>query len=208
MPKPSMRLSALLILTLATPCASAGGGLLGLDHNVNQTDTGIWARRNQLYLEYASAVVELGGALWFGRDDRLGRAFWQSFDASAIGAVASLSLKHLAGRARPRDGGDPDLWRQGNGNLSFPSGEVTQQAAFVTPLIMEYRVDHPGIWALELLPLYDAIARVKSRAHWQSDVLAGWLLGSATGYYSATQTIPFSVQWLPGQITIGIRTRF
>jgi undecaprenyl-diphosphatase len=30
--------------------------------------------------------------------------------------------------------------------------------------------------------VYDAIARVKTHGHWQSDVIAGWALGTAGGY--------------------------
>jgi len=48
----------------------------------------------------------------------------------------------------------------------------------VTPIILDEsaRGDR-WIWALELLPLYDSIGRLKQHAHWQTDVLAGWVLG-------------------------------
>jgi undecaprenyl-diphosphatase len=75
----------------------------------------------------------------------------------------------------------------------FPSGEVTTLASAVTPLVLEYGHDHPAVYALELLPAYDAIARVRSHAHWQSDVLAGWALGTAVGYYAHSRAKPFTV---------------
>ena len=56
---------------------------------------------------------------------------------------------------------------------SFPSGEVTLQASFVTPFIANYARDYPWVWALEALPAYDALARLKTQEHWQTDVIAG-----------------------------------
>jgi len=32
--------------------------------------------------------------------------------------------------------------------------------------------------------VYDAIARMKVRAHWQSDVIAGFVLGTGAGYFA------------------------
>ena len=32
----------------------------------------------------------------------------------------------------------------------------------VTPFVLEYGPEYPAVYALELLPLYDGIARVKS----------------------------------------------
>jgi len=51
---------------------------------------------------------------------------------------------------------------------------VTLTASVVTPFVLEYAQDHPGVYALELIPLYDAVARMKVHGHWQTDVLAGW----------------------------------
>jgi len=65
---------------------------------------------------------------------------------------------------------------------SFPSGEVTFQADFVTPLIVNYDEQQPWIWALEALPVYDAIARLKSQAHCQTDVIAGGFWGDDAQY--------------------------
>jgi hypothetical protein len=55
-------------------------------------------------------------------------------------------------------------------------------SSIVTPFMLEYGHDYPAVYALELLPVYDAIARVKVQAHWQTDVLAGWALGSGTAW--------------------------
>jgi undecaprenyl-diphosphatase len=54
------------------------------------------------------------------------------------------------------------------------------------------------VWALALLPAYDAVARVKVHDHWQSDVLAGAVLGTAFGIYAHRRKSPLIASWLPG----------
>src|SRR5258706_16235089 len=121
---------------------------------------------------------ELAVAVWDGGDSRLGRTLWKSIDATLAGGLAAEGLKRVFSRARPSQSSNPDQWFQGSGHDSFPSGEVTVTSAIVTPLVLEYRHDHPAIYALELLPLYDAVARVKVHGHWQSDVVAGFPAGT------------------------------
>lgn len=199
--------TVLLLFALAPSCAAAGGPL-GIDHEFARDESGIWARGYQTGLEYGVIAVEVGGALWLGNDNKLGHTMWQTLDASAISGIASLALKRAFGRARPEQGGNPNAWFRGSCCESFPSGEVTLQASFVTPLIVNYARQYPWIWALEVLPLYDSIARVKSQAHWTTDVIAGWALGSGIGYWSTTWKTPVTVQILPGGLSIGISKRF
>jgi membrane-associated phospholipid phosphatase len=52
------------------------------------------------------------------------------------------------------------------------------------------------------------VARLKSQAHWQSDVLAGWLIGTGVGYWAAKRQVPLSVQILPGGLSVGFEHRF
>src|SRR5215469_18290812 len=172
------------------PAASwAAGGPLGIDHRLPYDDSGIWARRDQLWLEKGVILTELGGALWLGGEDRLGRTYWQTIDASVFDAVTVELMKHAFGRERPSQTGDPDQWFKGG--QSFPSGEVALQASFVTPFIAEYGQDHPWVWGLEILPAYDAVARMKTQGHWQTDVLAGWAEGTAWGLYAHGRQTPF-----------------
>jgi membrane-associated phospholipid phosphatase len=192
-----------LLLLLASSRAFAG-----FDHELTLDQNGIWARKYQTGLENGVIVVEIAGSLWFGNDDRLGHTFWQTIDSSAISAVGATLMKYAFSRARPSQGDNPNAWFQGSGHQSFPSGEVTLQASFVTPFIANYARDNPWIWALEILPAYDSIARLKSQAHWQTDVLAGWALGSAVGYWSTTRTTPISVQILPRGMSVGFSKRF
>jgi undecaprenyl-diphosphatase len=74
--------------------------------------------------------------------------------------------------------------------------------------VLEYGERHPAVYALELLPVYDAMARMKLQAHWQSDVLAGFAIGTAAGYYAHTRALPFTVQLLPHRISVGFSKAF
>ena len=202
-------LVALSATWLGAPSAQAGGGLLGLDHLVTKDDHGIWARRNQLLLVDALLVGETAAALWAGGDTRWGRTLWKSIDATMVGGVAAEGMKLAFSRKRPSESSDPDQWFQGGGHASFPSGEVTIVSAIVTPVLLEYRHDHPAVYALELLPLYDAIARVKVHGHWQSDVLAGYALGTTAGYFMARRTrTPLVLSVMPHGVYVGLKKSF
>jgi undecaprenyl-diphosphatase len=196
------------LLTLTPASARAGGGPLGIDHEWSLDQNGFWSRQGQTALEYGVVAIEIGGALWLGNDDERGHVFWQALDSSAISGIGALALKYAFSRARPDQGGGPNQWFQGRCCQSFPSGEVTLQASFVTPFIAHYASRDPWVWALEILPLYDSVARLKSQAHWQTDVIAGWALGSAVGYWSATRETPVFVELLPRGLSVGFLRKF
>ena len=198
----------LFVLLLTSSCAYAGGGPLGIDHEWSLDQSGIWARKYSTGLEFGVVALEAGGALWLGNDSELGHTFWQTIDASVISGVGAKVLKVAFSRARPEQGNNPNKWFQGSCCESFPSGEVTLQASFVTPFIANYAKQNPWIWTLEALPIYDAIARMKAQAHWQTDVIAGWALGSAVGYWSTKRQTPITVQILPRGLSIGVSKRF
>ena len=193
----------LLLLSLFTGCAHAG-----FDHELPLDQSGIWARKYQTGLETGVVALEIAGSLWYGNNDEIGHTFWQSVDSSVISGLGALGLKYAFSRARPDQGNNPNLWFQGSGHQSFPSGEVTLQASFVTPFIVNYARQNPWVWGLEILPVYDAVARLKSQAHWQTDVIAGWALGTGVGYWSTTRAVPLSVQILPGGLSVGFSKRF
>jgi undecaprenyl-diphosphatase len=198
---------ALVSLTLASVDARAAGGPLGIDHQLPLDQSGPWARRYQTALENGVIIVEVSGALWLGNEQPVGHSFWQSIDSTAIAGLSAQLLKFAFSRARPDQNRGPNRWFQGRCCASFPSGEVTLQAAFVTPFIVDYARSHPLVWALEALPAYDAVARLKSQAHWQTDVIAGWALGTAVGYWAGHREIPLSVLWLPGGLSVGLSFR-
>lgn len=192
----------------AIPLIVGVGNWLGIDHRLNNDDSGIWKRSHQLDLEYGVVLTEIGGALWLGGENRLGRTFWESLDATAFSAVAAQALKYSFSRARPSQTSSPNQWFQGSCCQSFPSGEVALQASFVTPFILEYNQEHPWVWSLEALPLYDAIARVKTQGHWQTDVLASWALGTAFGIFAHNRDTPFFLSVMPHGIMVGWHTSF
>ena len=199
------RLAGLAYLLLPL-CAQAASGPLGIDHRLAYDNSGIWARRDQLLLEKAVILTELGGALWLGGEDPLGKTYWRSVDSTIYTALTVEVMKHAFGRERPSQTSDPNQWFKGG--QSFPSGEVALQASFVTPFIAEYGHDHPWVWALEALPAYDAIARMKTQGHWQTDVLAGWAVGTAWGLFAHGRLEPFFPSLMPHGVMVGLHTTF
>ncbi len=197
-----------LLLAVASQCVCAGGGPLGIDHEWGLDTTGIWAQKTQNALEYGAIAAEFAGGIYFGKDDPLGNTFWQSVDSTAIASISAEILKLAFSRARPNQGNNANKWFQGSCCDSFPSGEVTVQASFVSPFIFTYARQDPWVWSLEALPLYVSIARLKNRVHWQTDVLAGWALGTGVGYWSTTRETPISVQILPHGLTVGVTRSF
>jgi membrane-associated phospholipid phosphatase len=206
---PQWALFLLVACVSMAPPVRAGGGPFGIDSVVTLDNRGIWARHNQLLLLDLMLAGTGAAALWEGGDTRFGRTMWQSVDATLVGGVASELLKLTFSRERPDQTSSPNQWFKGHGSASFPSGEVTVTSAIVTPLVLEYGAEHPAIYALEVLPIYDAIARVKVHGHWQSDVIAGFALGSAAGYFMhKRQGSPLVLSVIPHGIFVGLKTRF
>jgi undecaprenyl-diphosphatase len=202
------RYSLSLLVVMFSNYSFADSGPFGIDHRLNKDDTGIWNRSNQLTLNYGSIIVVLGAALWEGSDSRLGKTLWKATDAMVITAVGSAATKALFRRQRPVNGNNPDAWFESGHDKSFVSGEVAHITSIVTPFILEYQDDYPWIWGLAILPVYDGIARMKSQAHWQSDVLAGAALGAAVGYFTYNRDTPLSVSILPDGFTVGYKKNF
>jgi hypothetical protein len=191
-----------------TPMAFAGGGPLGIDHILPLDESGIWSHSNQSAVQNISAVAVLGGALWEGNDTRLGKTFWKATDAMLFADVSATVAKSIFRRSRPMDGNHPDDWFGASSNKSFPSAGVTHISAIVTPFIVEYGHDHPAVWGLAALPIYVGVARMKSREHWQTDVLAGMALGGGIGYYMQTRESSWTATVVPRGMTVGFKRSF
>jgi undecaprenyl-diphosphatase len=196
------------IAMLASGGVYASGGPLGIDHRIHYDNSGIWKRTNQDVLMYGTIATVVGGALAFGDNDKLGDTFWRSVDAMVISSVGAEAMKLTFRRERPSQTADPDRWFAGSQARSFPSGEVTAISAAVTPFIVAYGQDHPAVYALALLPAYDAVARVKVRGHWQSDVLVGAAIGTGVGLWAAHRNSPLIIGWLPGGFQVGFIHHF
>jgi membrane-associated phospholipid phosphatase len=207
------RLFCLFTLALASvgllPRAAQGGdGPFGIDHLIAYDNSGIWARGNQQLLLGGTILTVVGGSILLGDQDQFGDTFWRSLDSMALSAAVAQGGKWIFQRERPSQTDDPNQFFKGTHYQSFPSGEVAAIAGAVTPFVVEYGADHPVVYALEALPLYDAIARVKVRGHWQSDVLVGWGIGTAAGIWAAHREQPLILSWLPGGFQIGYVHRF
>ncbi len=203
------RLRAFVLVCAAccaiSPSAHAGGGPFGIDHVVPYDNSGIWKRTYQTDLAVGTALIVAGGALWEGDDSKLGDTFWRSVDSTVFAVGSAQVMKYAFSRERPSQTSDPNQFFTGHGNQSFPSGEVAEVAGAVTPFIFAYGRDHPAIYGLALLPIYDAIARVKVHGHWQSDVIVGAALGAGWGWYASERDKPLVLSVLPGGFMVGLK---
>ena len=202
------RYLAVLAAFVASSTVMAGGGPFGIDHVVSYDNSGIWKRSNQEILVYGTILTVSACALAFGDQDKLGDTFWRSVDAMAISSAGAEVMKYTFQRERPSQTNNPNEFFKGVHAQSFPSGEVTAIATAVTPFMAAYGDDHPAIYALALLPAYDAVARVKTHGHWQSDVLVGAALGTGVGLWASHRQSPLILSWLPGGFQIGFVHHF
>ena len=194
-----------VVCVFLLPCLSLAQSI---DHRVAYDNSSIWKHSTLEVIEGLTFVGITGSALWEGGESRFGKTSWQTIDSMALGAVASTALKYTFTRSRPSQTDDPGKWFEGSGHYSFPSGEVTYMSAAVTPYVLEYGRENPWVYALELLPAFTAVQRVKTQAHWQTDVLAGWALGFGTGYLAHQQDSPWILRAMPGGVQVGFKTRF
>jgi hypothetical protein len=196
------------VLVIGMALLSTSLGAWPIDHRVTQDNSGIWSHNTELAVNYALIGGEVALGLWEGGESRLGKTSWQAIDSSAFGAVVAQTAKYIFTRTRPSQSDNPNLWFKGKGNYSFPSGEVTNVTAIVTPYMLEYGHDYPLVYALAVLPVYSGVARVKEWGHWQTDVLASWALGAGMGYWAHTRETPLILSIMPHGIMVGIKTSF
>ena len=203
-----LRLALCLVAVMVPGLTRAGGGPFGIDHRVRYDNSGIWRRSNQNILLYGTLVTVGAGALWLGDDDPLGDTFWRSVDSTAATMVTTQVLKQTFRRERPSQTDDPNRFFKGRNARSFPSAEVATISAAVTPFIVTYGNDHPAVYLLALLPAYDAVARVKTHGHWQSDALVGAAIGTGLGIWASRRHSPWTLSLLPDGFQVGYRHHF
>ena len=195
--------AATMAASLPSP-ALAGGGPFGIDHKIRYDNSGVWKRTNQNIVYYGTILSVGAGALWLGDDgDGLGDTLWRSVDSMVVTTVGTQALKWTFQRERPSQTDSPNRWFKGLHAQSFPSGEVAAVTAAVTPIMARYGDEHPAVYALALLPAYDAVARVKTHGHWQSDVLVGAAIGAGVGIWASRRQSPWVVSFLPHGVQIG-----
>jgi hypothetical protein len=197
-----------LLPSVGSMTVSAADGPFGIDHRIAYDNSGIWKRSYQIDLANGAAIFVIGDALWDGGESKFGDTLWCSLDAMILTAGTTTVAKFTFSRERPSQTSDPNQFFTGRGNQSFPSGEVAEIASVVTPFIVEYGPENPAAYSLALLPVYDAIARVKVRGHWQSDALVGGAIGVGFGYYTAHRDRPIILSALPGGFMVGLHKEF
>ncbi len=197
-----------LVLVLTLPAVGYAGGWSVIDHRIHQNESGPWNPNVYRGLMDALSIADLGGALWEGSGSRLGRTLWQTLDSQVLAGGTATAMKYVFTRKRPSETDNPNQWFSGGSNYSFPSGEAAQAASLVTPFVLEYRKDHPYVYGLLLIPVYVGVGRLKARAHWQTDVLAGWAVGGLAGWYAHSRKTPIFVELLPHGMVVGLKTRF
>jgi len=207
-------LSAVLVvccLCVSLPALADGDkdGPFEFDHRLRYDSSGLWARKYQLAVEYGLVAGTLGVALYEGSESRMGNVAWKTLDSMLITAGIVQIAKPAFSRMRPSQSDDSGKFFQGHGNRSFPSGEVAHVAAAVTPMLMEYGQEKPWLYAAAgTLLVYDSVARMKTRGHWLSDVIAGTAIGAGTGYFMEKRPQSLIVSTLPGGVFIGYSKRW
>lgn len=135
-------------------------------------------------------IVNFGGSwhallpamlLLFALSPESRRRWWLWSAALVAGGLVETSVKATLARARPEDP-----------SAGFPSGHATAAAAFA--VIVMYLVGRARLSPGAGLAVCAAViagaalvglARIELRAHWPSDVVAGWTLGAGVAASAA-----------------------
>lgn len=207
---PFLIAAALLLLIPVGPAhAEALDGPFEIDRRLRFDDRGIWARKMQRGLQVGLVGAAIGVALSEGSESRLGRTAWQTVDSIVLTIAATQAAKIAFSRARPSETDDPGKFFQGKSNRSFPSGETSNVAAALTPVVLEYGPEHPWLYGAAGASLaYDMMARMKTRGHWQSDVLAGAVLGAGIGYLTHRREQSVLLTAFGNGVFVGYSKRF
>jgi len=168
--------------------AVLGAGLL-LDHTVDEavvrSDHRAWrnAANNVAELGGVGGLALIGGGYLvtsaLGQDQ--GRAMWVDTGIAAVLArVTAFTVQQAAGRAAPKDNRGSDDFRPFGGRGGFPSGHASQAFAMASAISMHADSPWVGGAAYGLAGLV-GLARLETRDHYVSDVLAGALVGTTFG---------------------------
>jgi len=174
------------------------------DYKVPLDESGIWGYYYDI--PKYTTIAMLSFAMYEGSESRIGKTTWQSLDAGLMSQTITEAIKRGTGRLRPRNSNNPHEWLQGG--MSFVSGHASGMTALVTPFILEYKDDYPWVHLLWGLPLYVMEGRIKSQAHWQSDVIGGAIVGFLSGYWAHKRKTPLLLYFNNGNTFIGLKYKF
>ena len=113
-------------------------------------------------------------------------AAFTSFEAVVLSGAVVLVCKTVFGRGRPYLEKGPRSFNPftfKSDYHSFPSGHTSTAFAFTVPWIVYY----PSVftYALLIIPVGTAFARIAKDKHWLTDVIGGAIIGGLTGYLLA-----------------------
>lgn len=197
---------ALMTITMGALLAPNGARADNfIDHRLSKDTGGIYQLQDAVPITLA--LLTAGCALWEGTENRLGNTCWEGGESGVASLVISEGLQLITRRESPDTTSDPNHWFKG-AKGSFPSSHLSLTTGLVTPFILQYVHDEPWIATLAVLPVYEMVARVKAREHWQTDVIAGAALGLTVGAYEYRRNSPFIFSVLPGGGFVGFQKSF
>lgn len=122
------------------------------------------------------SLMMIAAALWLAWRKRP-RAALVMLVMPVLSAVTSTVLKESFGRVRPNLVPQLEMIN----NPAFPSGHATNAAALFLLLALLIPGPHPRLTLVACAgaALMIGLSRIMLGVHWPSDVLGGWMLGSA-----------------------------
>jgi membrane-associated phospholipid phosphatase len=141
------------------------------------------AAKNMAQLGGAGGLVLIGGGYLgsslLGKDQA--RAMWVDAGiATVLARGTAFAAQMVVGRAVPSDNQGSSRFRPFSGDDSFPSGHASQ--AFAMASVIALHADSPWVSAAAYgLAGLVGLARLETRDHFSSDVLAGALIGTGIG---------------------------
>lgn len=131
-------------------------------------------------------MIAVLGFLYWSYDKKFGKFVGLNI---LIGTVANPMLKNLAFRRRPyfdHPGikilkpvdASADIYNIAEQGYSFPSGHTTNSTVTYSSLAM-YKKNNKVLWGIAIvLPFLVGVSRVMLGAHYVTDVLCGWVVGT------------------------------
>ena len=174
------------------------GGLIAVDqssrdwgHDLLGSGDGSWAAVGNWYGGRSATPYIVAGTLGLAALNEGSRGVARGAAILAgtyAGVLAAQIPKFAFGRMRPRDGPDPWSVDPFSAHESFPSGHATFAFAFAGAVdeATSGWIPAAGVFGLATVT---ALARLRSDAHWLSDVVAGALIGSWVGKGVTARTL-------------------